>query len=849
MRNTMVYRDEETEAALDACASEPVHIPGTIQPIGHLIGCDPIDGNIRYASENCSALFGQPLENLFDHTARDLLGPEIWHQAQNFKSHANFANKRHFLGLAHVGDRLLPVHMSKSGAALILEIENKSELPEGSADSFQENSFLIDQIQACDDEKSLFDLTTRLLRHLTGFDRVMIYKFDSNWNGEVLAEASKASLESFLGLRFPSWDIPAQARDIMMKIKLRLISDVDAKPVQVLAANCNLPPLDMTQAQLRGVSGIHMEYLRNMGSAATMTLSIVVDGKLWGIISFHHTRPRLLASEIRQILVTNFLPIFCLKLNLIRAQQELAFSQRLDAIQADIQARLEERGDIKEILGQVGEEICNTLHLSGLAVLSGSQSYTFGDTAPSFIFDLLLKRVNEIDEKVLAIESLAEFFPDHASHFGKLGGALVIGHKNNRGLVLLREQIAQSISWAGNPEKTIENTNGTARLTPRASFSAYLEQIQGRSMAWSDSDLHLAEQLWPLLSAAERQAFMNDLSRQQTLMIGELNHRVRNILSLVKSVSQQARRTGGSLETYSQALEARIHALAAAHDIGSRSARTSVSIHQIIRIEAKPFDDETPSRVKTTGPEFAIRAESAPIFALVIHELMTNAAKYGALSVPEGKVEIEINESPDKIDIAWRESIGPPLSPPQSKGFGTTLILEAIPYELNGHSSIEFHPTGVEAQISLPRHLVEAAVFKQSNHVTPGDARLKTSSQRIKNDLILIVEDDFMIARDLGAELNFLGFPNTEILSNSADALEFIAKGAPAIALLDINLGSGKTSEAIATELLRLDVPVLFISGYGDQAILPPHLSQIPILTKPITPADLTRGLSMLAGS
>lgn len=842
------FSDQEIKDALRACADEPAHTPGTIQPFGFLMGCEAVGGQVRYASANCEALFGQSLESLFSKSARDLLGREIWHQVTNFSSSPSFGEKRFFLGIADIGGSTFAVHLSKGGDFLVFEVEDEREMPKISAEKMREQSFLVDQIQGCDDERSLFELSTRLLRHLTGFDRVMVYRFDATWNGEVVAEARKQTVEPYLGLHFPHWDIPAQARALMAQVKLRLIACVDDPVIPIHAANDALEPLDMSAAHTRGASRIHIQYLQNMGVASTMTLSVVLDGQLWGMISFHHLSPKVASSEIRQILTNSFLPIFCLKLNLLSGRRHLELSRKMDEVQSDIQRQLESNEDISKIVADVGPTICQSLELSGLAIVSGSQTYSHGRTAPQHLVEALIERARQTDDKLMTIDRVQEAFPDLIDGLGALGGALVVAADNNRGFILYRDVIEQSISWAGTPGKTISKVDGNNRLQPRGSFSLFLESVRGQCLAWSDNDIHLAGQLWPLLSAAERQAFMNDLSRQQILMIGELNHRVRNILSLIKSVSKQARRTGGSLETYSQALEARILALAAAHDIASGTARSAVMLHKIIRIETNPFDDETRSRVEIIGPDFPLRAESAPIFTLVLHELMTNALKYGSLSVPEGRLKIEIASSDSGIELAWTETGGPPVTEPKTRGFGTTLISQAVPFEMNGEASLDFAQEGLKARFKLPARLIERRSPASLVEPAAKSSIVEMIPIRLSNGLILILEDNFMIASDLQSDLQSFGFANTEILSNVKDSLELIASEPVAIGLLDINLGSGQTSEPVATELLRKSIPFLFISGYGDQVHLPPHLRDVPILTKPLTKADLSRGLSLLAG-
>ena len=141
-------------------------------------------------------------------------------------------------------------------------------------------NLLVSQIEASDDQKALFNLTVQLLKHLTDYDRVMIYQFDKELNGDVVTETRNRKMDFFLGLRFPQWDTPAQARQIMIKLPLRFIQDIDQTPIPLLAADSTPPELDIKQATCRGVSPVHMEYLRNMGVKGNMTLSIMAGGKL-----------------------------------------------------------------------------------------------------------------------------------------------------------------------------------------------------------------------------------------------------------------------------------------------------------------------------------------------------------------------------------------------------------------------------------------------------------------------------------------------------------------------------------------------------------------------------------------
>ncbi|WP_300057356.1 HWE histidine kinase domain-containing protein [uncultured Roseobacter sp.] len=838
--------DAKIREALAECEREPIHIPGIIQPIGYLLGVEPRSGEVLYASANCAALFRQDDTNVMGRTVRDLLGAEIWHACLNNLGSADSPDRRQFAGVWQNGEAAWAVHMTHCAGRLVLEIEDASETPSSSPEMLLQQAQLVSQIQTCTDEQSLFRLTVRLLRHLTGFDRVMIYRFDAFAHGEVLAEERRAGLESFEGLHFPKWDIPKQARDIMCRVPLRLIANIADDPVPILQATADLPPLDISLAQLRGVSKVHLQYLRNMGSDATMTLSVVLDGDLWGIISFHHMQPKVSPPEIRQMLADAFLPVFCLKLNQIRDRTSLKLARKINGLQTDIQAKLDKKTEIEEVLEGLGQELCEALNITGLAIISGARTQTYGQTPSEAALAVLVQAPPNATGTLYTTDALRDAFPDHRDGFGDLGGALVIHGPHDRRLAFFRPVIEQSVAWAGNPTKALHQVDGNARLEPRGSFATYLESIEGQSEPWSPEDQHLAQLLWPLLNAAERQAFMNDLSRQQMLMIGELNHRVRNILTLIESVSRQARRSNSSLESYSKALEARIKALAAAHDLGAGSALPSVSVRKIIELENTPYGDDAGSQLSITGPDFYIRADLAPTFTLAIHELMTNAVKYGALSTASGRIAVALAETEAGMELTWVESGGPPVVKPDVVGFGSILITQAIAYELGGSSDLDYAPSGVRAHLTIPHKMLDAKPDRDEIKAAVADETITNIPAPLRNGIILILEDNFVIANGIAEDLKTIGFPNSEIVARAEEALDYIGIESPALGLLDINLGGGQTSIEVARKLAEKQVPFVFVSGYGELADLPADLDGRQVLTKPASREDLIKALAKL---
>lgn len=204
--------DAQMREAIQTCADERVDSPGIIQPIGVLLGCSAAEGTIHHASENCDAVFGTPAEELLGRDIRSLLGPEVWHSLSNLKSAPDFVGKRHFAQRWSNDGKEYTPHCSAAGDSLVVELEDEARAYRAPADLMREQAFLIGQIEHCETLDTLFDLSARLLRHVTGFDRVKVIRFDEDWNGEVTAESRTPVLETLLGLRFPATDIPAQAR-------------------------------------------------------------------------------------------------------------------------------------------------------------------------------------------------------------------------------------------------------------------------------------------------------------------------------------------------------------------------------------------------------------------------------------------------------------------------------------------------------------------------------------------------------------------------------------------------------------------------------------------------------------
>ncbi|PUB14836.1 HWE histidine kinase domain-containing protein [Yoonia sediminilitoris] len=835
-------------AALATCESEQVHLAGCIQPIGYLLAFDQNTGLIRYASENLSELLPHIKGGFFGKKLRDIFGPQVWHGVTNSLSMLGAQSKRDLVGVFDIAGTRYAFNALPSQTDVIVEIE-REEGESGLSANFTSNlAVMMDHIQNAKSETALFQQAVELLRHMTQYDRVMAYKFDSDFNGEVLAEARRSRLEPFLGLRFPSWDIPKQVREIMKVAPIRFIADVDQEIVLIKAASDDLPPLDITYAQLRGVSPVHLEYLRNMGTQATMTLSIVIEDRLWGIISFHHYSPKIPDVDHRTILRT-FQPIIATRTVTLLQEAQLAFGRELEQVKADLENAIDLGNSLDESLTRFAPHILTAFDADGTVLMSPDFTSSYGDVPNEVAQRHLLEIAYAARGKMRTYDNLGETFPALKADLNGLAGCLITPFLDDRAILVFRRPTTKQISWAGEPQKGIDLVGDKAILHPRNSFALYLQTVEDRSAPWTVRDMRIAEQLWGLLATADRHSLMNAMNRKQALMIDELNHRVRNILSLVRSVSRQARFHYGSLESYSSALEARIQALAAAHDIGSGAAVSAVPISRLLQVEAAPYlSDDFKNNVRITGADLEISAEAAPLFALVVHELLTNSAKYGALTFAKGVVEINLEPVDSGLDITWKESGGPPVQLPTNQGFGTTLIKQAVPYELGGESELDFRPEGVFARLFLPNRILKPLGTKLPSVSDPDPTRLPQAkldrvTAPISQKQILIVEDNFMIAIDMKSVLRNLGFANIEIAADVKQAKSMMEWDTPDAVLLDIYLGPEVTSLPFAQELQESDIPFAFVTGYGDQVNLPASLAQREVFSKPVSTWELRRAV------
>jgi len=414
------------------------------------------------------------------------------------------------------------------------------------------------------------------------------------------------------------------------------------------------------------------------------------------------------------------------------------------------------------------------------------------------------------------------------------------------------EMIGQSITKIIPPELLAEEDEILAKLR-RGERIDHFETVR---VAKDGRRLDISVTVSPLRNKAGRVVGASKVARDiterkqaaklQRLLVEELNHRVKNTLATIQAIANQSLRRAATPGDFVASFGGRIHALARAHDLLVRSEMKGSDIIDLIREQVLlgPAD----ARIECSGPSVMLDSRAAVHLGLVLHELATNARKYGSLSVPRGRLVIDwrVESSGPDLLITWREAGVPEVKAPRAHGFGTTLIERTL--ESNGGTaSIRFEADGIVCAMRMPLPKDHQPRFGEAAPVRFGEHPVQTAGQGALAGLrVLLIEDEPLVAMDLEELLATAGCRVVATRGTVVDALAFIAEGAFDAALLDAGL-NGEPVDAVAAALARKGIPFVFATGYGTDA-LPAGFREAPVLAKPFDPAQVLAVLRSLAG-
>lgn len=485
------------------CEQEPIHILGTIQSYGYLIAVEPDTYSIIHASSNIADLVGTDVSRLLGQSIdKVLVGTNLPVTA--------------LTELLNVGQRndswenMNPYRMTLNGRDWNLIIHQHSGVvllewePRGDDQNQLMNQQLISQalteVQSSRTLSELLQNTARRVKTIIGFDRVMVYRFGEDWHGQVVAEEKEDHLEPFLGLHYPASDIPKQARELYKTNLVRLIADVGSAPSPILSRP-GWPedqPLDLTHSVLRAVSPVHIEYLNNMGVQASMSISLIYRGELWGLISCHNNTPHFVDYQARQ--AAKFVSqLLSAALEFRKDKEDLTNLQQYQSMGRELHQQLLLNDDVVRALTKLPITALDITGAAGAALIFNNKIHPLGKTPEGKQIQALAEWMGTTGtESFFQTSQLPALYPP-AQDFAAVGSgvlAIVLSREMNEYVFWFKPERIEQVTWAGNPDKPITvDDAGFRRLSPRKSFAAWTEIVRNTSEPWSEAELSVVVKL------------------------------------------------------------------------------------------------------------------------------------------------------------------------------------------------------------------------------------------------------------------------------------------------------------------------------------------------------------------
>ena len=511
------------------CDKEPIRTPGSIQPHGFMLTLSPAlevlqaSANLaHWSGVDVQAVLGRPLAEAIGEAASERLALELGSgtlgQRPGYLGTVTLANGRHFDVLGHAWDGLIIAEFETVERAQPAEFRHLYPLITDFLARVNEHASI----------PALSDLAARHVRSVTGYGRVMVYQFDPSGHGRVVAESKAPDYDSYLGQSFPASDIPAQARELYTLSPIRLIQDAnyEAAPLVPGANPVTGSRNDLSFAALRSVSPVHLQYMCNMGTLASMSVSLIVKGKLWGLISCHNAEPCPVSVEKRTA-CEQLGQILSLCIETREDGAELQFRLDVRRIMVEMLGHLTKGADFLDNLSGVFPELLRFARAGGVAVVVDDRILTYGDTPDDTAIRALSTWLAVHGHtELFHTNHLAGVYPPASALTGVASGllALPISRIHQHYLLWFRPELVQTVEWAGNPHEKQAPQGAPTQLSPRQSFAAWRETIHGHSLPWHAAEIELAVEFRSALLgiALERAEQMAELAEELTRANKEL---------------------------------------------------------------------------------------------------------------------------------------------------------------------------------------------------------------------------------------------------------------------------------------------------------------------------------------
>jgi two-component system, chemotaxis family, sensor kinase Cph1 len=707
------------------CDREPIHIPSAVQPHGTLLVVDPALDRVIQAGVGAERLLPLSSPPLGQRLA-DVLGvPAATVASAAFSGEPIYISSL-ISELAARADIDVTAHISDG--LIIIEIERALVASPSAAHMLGRVRSISAALQAGPDLLHTCRSATYELRGLTGFARVMIYRFLEDGTGCVIAEDKEAELPTFLNHHYPASDIPKQARELYVRNVVRVIPDVNYTPVPLVPQICPATsgPLDMSDCILRSVSPIHIRYLKNMNVCASMSVSVVRDGALWGLVACHHTAPKLVSYEVREACkyVAQILS------QQIAAREEAETFHQVRTLTAARQELVSEithaEGAINEALRARVSKLLELLPSDGVAVHSRGVVTTAGHCpANDQIRELANWLLRSNAPAPYSTDRLSESYTPAEAYLTSASGLLGVVVSDDQPVVLLwfRAECAEVVNWAGNPHKPVEPGLGPGMLNPRSSFELWRETVHGRSRPWTKAEIDVARRFRDQLIEISQHRRVEELNSmlqqkigeadrlmaQKDLLMREAHHRVQNSLQLVSAMLrlQQREFADPTVQARFEETQQRILAAAAVHrhlwrsdEIGT--VRLDNYLQEIRDSLVEAWGRQWDKHVQLQGTSILIPTDKAVVLALIVTELLTNAVKHAYGGEP-GPIQVRFGEeSGGRIQVIVADQGRGIEQTERADGFGSRLT-GLLVSQLEGAIEFQNNFPGTKVVLSVPR--------------------------------------------------------------------------------------------------------------------------------------------------
>ena len=872
------------------CADEPIHTPESIQAYGYLFAVDPESHRIKIYSENVRYLVTEPIEvnhsvffDLVDQNSTDIqfiLDSYRWAKEQQTRLPVELKLNMDLINQGEQIDFHAVVYSSQD--MMIVELEPDTRF--FGATSVKQYSKIysmniLPRFRSIESVEEMAESIVETVRKLTGFERVVLYKFNADQSGKVIAESKVDDLESYLNLYYPASDIPAQARELYKKNWIRLTPNVDLDPVPLLpkAARSQRKHLDLTQSLLRTMSPIHLQYVRNQGLKSSMSISLVTHSDLWGLISCHHRDAHYIPQDIR-LDCENLSQLF--SWHLYAKEEEIARNKKgkIDRTVSKLLEQLSDRKPIWQIFKENEDEILNLMDAKGFVFKISDREVYLGETPSPKTLSTIVDHVFNTKKPVWASHRLQHLF--ESADLGELGGALFVPLARNKKFFTawFRDVKSQCQRWAGNPNEKRMDAEKAERLKPRASFKVHEVLVDDESIKWSENDIEVAEKFHKLflthaLDLSDKMqsniSILEEKDQTKDEFLATLAHELRNPLAPMatavelledESDVEMIRAARGSIQRQLSQMGRLVDDLLDVSKITKRQIRINLQEVNLVDVinHAVELSQSTITlknhQLNLDLPDgtTVIRGDFNRL-AQVFGNLLNNAAKY---TDPNGKISVRTVKDGDFITVVCEDNgIGIPkekisevfdmfmqvdTTENTRGGLGIGLTIAKRIVDLHGgkievKSGEGFEGTKFYVSLPLCPQLPEQPIIDSPSQIEGGHSKVD----------LLLVDDVRDITEMLRLFLERQGY-SVRTASTGEQAIQLFKERVPDIAILDIGLPDISGFD-LCRRLKGLDSHTAFFaqSGWGKTEDI--HRSQelgfIRHFVKPVKPSRIVEAV------